>query len=97
MEKENRSSILSAIYSRTKLIGLIALIAEALFLGALATLPSSQILFALLACAFILVICIVGIIYVEAIAERSSNSKTFLDAKHEREESTASSQEQFSN
>ncbi len=94
MEKESRSSILSAIDSRTKLIALITLIAEMLFLGSLSTLPSEQTLYALLACAFILIISIIGIVYIEVIVEGSNKNATAPGANLEREKSTTSSQDQ---
>lgn len=65
MIKEKRSGILATIDSKTKVMGLTALAAEVLFLGALATLPSEQTVWALTICAVILVVTIIGIVIVE--------------------------------
>ena len=65
MVKEEREGILQALDTRTKLLGLIALIAEGLFLGAVTLLPKYQIIYALIVCATILVITILGIVRIE--------------------------------
>ena len=62
MAEEERKGILQALYTRTKVLGLTALIAEALFLGAATLLPEDQVLYALIVCATILVITILGIV-----------------------------------
>lgn len=64
--KETRSSILVSIDTRTKVLALISLIAEALFLGAAFALPKEHILYALVTCAVVLLTMTVGIIYVDA-------------------------------
>jgi len=73
--KESRVGILSTIDTKTKVLALIALIAEALFLGSLTVLPSDQTLYALITCAAILVVTIIGIVIVE-IAETRISSTT---------------------
>lgn len=65
MAEEERKGILQALYTRTKVLGLTALIAEALFLGAAILLPEDQVLYALIVCATILVITILGIVRIE--------------------------------
>ncbi len=81
MSKEKRMNILEIIDSRTKVMALIALIAEALFLGSLATLPPGDVLYALIACAVILVVMLVGIIIVEVTELRTKRSGLESDAK----------------
>lgn len=65
MANEKRTGILQTLDSRTKVLGLIALIAEALFLGAATLLPQNQVLYALLICALILIVTILGIVRIE--------------------------------
>jgi len=65
MAEEKRKGILQALDTRTKVLGLIALISEGLFLGAATKLPESQVLYALIVCAVILVITILGIVRIE--------------------------------
>lgn len=65
MSKEKRTKILAVLDTRTKVLGLISLIAEALFLGSIFTLPKNHIIFALLICAVILIVTIIGIVIIE--------------------------------
>ncbi|KPA17560.1 conserved hypothetical protein, membrane [Candidatus Magnetomorum sp. HK-1] len=76
--KEKKSNILSTIDTKTKVLALISLIAEALFLGSLPTLPSNHTVYALITCATILIISIIGIIMVE-LAEIKSSDKMKAD------------------
>ncbi len=61
----NFAGILDKIDSKTKVLALITLIAEALFLGSLATLPKEQILYALMVCTLVLIVSIIGIVLIE--------------------------------
>lgn len=81
MPNEKRMNILQAIDSRTKVMALIALIAEALFLGSLATLPSSETLYALIACAVILIVTLGGIVLVEVTEIRTKRVALNPDSK----------------
>jgi len=65
MADKKRASILSQIDSKTKVLALIAMIAEALFLGAITVLPKDQVIYGLVVCAAILLVTIVGIVIVE--------------------------------
>lgn len=69
---ESRVGILSTIDTKTKVLALVALIAEALFLGSLIVLPVDQVLYALITCAVILVVTIIGIVIVEIAETRIS-------------------------
>ncbi len=70
MAEETKASILEKIDSKTKVLALVSLIAEALFLASLVTLPKEQTLYALITCAVILVITIIGITIVQVIEAR---------------------------
>ena len=70
-DKKEWAGILANVNTKTKVLGLIALVAEALFLGALTVLRDQQLLFALLACAGILIITIIGIVIVEVTEARA--------------------------
>jgi len=72
--KKEWADILANVNTKTKVLGLIALVAEALFLGALTVLRDQQLLFALLACAGILIITIIGIVVVEVTEARAVRS-----------------------
>lgn len=61
----NRVGILSAVDTKTKLLALIALVAEALFASSLAVLKADQALYALITCAVILAFTIIGIVIME--------------------------------
>lgn len=65
-------SILANLDTKTKVLGLIALIAEAFFLGALTVLRDQQLLFALIACAAILLVTIIGIVVIEVTEARGT-------------------------
>lgn len=62
--------ILRTIDTKTKVLALISLLAEALFGASLTKLPKEQTLYALIVCAAILVITIIGIVIIEV---RSAN------------------------
>lgn len=70
MAEEKRKGILQALDTRTKVLGLIALISEGLFLGAATWLPENQVLYALIVCAVILVVTILGIVRIETFAHK---------------------------
>lgn len=74
MIKEKWSGILASIDSKTKVLALITLIAEALFIAAISVLPAEQIMNALITCAVILVVCVVGIIAIELAEVRSKKT-----------------------
>ncbi len=67
MSENNKewAGILANVDTKTKVLGLIALVAEALFLGALTILRDEQLLFALYTCAGVLLLTIIGIVIVE--------------------------------
>lgn len=73
MNGEKRSNILSQIDSKTKVLALITLIAEGLFLGSLVKLSANQIIYALIICASILVISIIGIVLIELKGDKQSS------------------------
>lgn len=81
MPREKRMDILQAIDSRTKVMALIALIAEALFLGSLAAIPSHETLYALIACVVILVVTLAGIILIEVTELRTKRAGSGSDGK----------------
>jgi len=56
-------------------MGLIALVAEALFLGSLAALPADQTIWALTICAVILIVTLIGIVIVEVTEAKASGSQ----------------------
>ncbi len=72
--KESRAGILSTIDTKTKVLALIALIAEALFASSLPVVRADKVLFlaALITCALILIVAIVGIVIVEVAETRKS-------------------------
>ena len=72
--KREWTNIIAKLDTKTKVLGLIALVAEALFLGALTVLRDQQLLFALLTCAGILIIAIIGIVVVEVTEARVARS-----------------------
>ncbi|GBC61999.1 Uncharacterized protein DENIS_2962 [Desulfonema ishimotonii] len=72
--EEKRSKILQIIDSRTKVMALISIIAEALFLGSLVTLPSDQTLYALIACLSILIVTLIGITIIEYTEVKSTKA-----------------------
>jgi hypothetical protein len=78
MSEAKWSGILQTLDSRTELLGLITLIAEALFLGAAALLPREQVIYALIVCALILIVTIVGIVRIET-ADRGGRAATVTD------------------
>ncbi len=71
-DKKDWAGIISNVTTKTKVLALIALVAEALFLGALTRLQDQQLLYALFACAGILVVTIIGIVVVEVTEARVS-------------------------
>jgi hypothetical protein len=73
MSEENRdwAEILANVDTKTKVLGLIALVAEALFVAALAVLRGQYALYALCACATILVVTIIGIVIIEVTENRA--------------------------
>lgn len=78
MNGDDRKGLLSAVDSRTKVLALIALVAEALFLGSLATLPAEHTIWALAVSATILVVTIVGIVVVEVQVARKAPEPAML-------------------
>jgi hypothetical protein len=67
---QDRPGILKTLDTETKVLGLIALIAEALFLGALTVLREKYLLYALFACVVILLVTIIGIVIVNVARTR---------------------------
>src|SRR4051812_37772555 len=78
MTSEPRGGLLKGIDNRTKVLALICLIAEALFLASLPVLPADQTLYALITCAVILLVMVVGIVFLESrgIGSRALESQT---------------------
>ena len=81
MSNENRMNILQAVDSKTKVMALIALIAEALFLGSLAALPESETLYALIACAVVLIFTLGGIVIIEVAEIRTKRAESTPDGR----------------
>lgn len=81
MSNENRMNILQAVDSKTKVMALIALIAEALFLGSLAALPASETLYALIACAVVLIVTLGGIVIIEVAEIRTKRAASVTDGR----------------
>ncbi|MCK9200617.1 MAG: hypothetical protein M0P59_15035 [Gallionella sp.] len=69
--KKEWGDILAKVNTKTKVLGLIALVAEGLFLGALTILREERLLFALYACAAILLVTIIGIVIIEVTETRT--------------------------
>ncbi len=93
MAGENRATILAAIDSPTKVMALIALVAEGLFLGSLAVIPSADTFWAMIVCAIILVFMIVGIAAVQIVESvmkrpRSGQEDIELDSDDSKSTST---------
>jgi hypothetical protein len=65
MVEESRRSILSAIDSRNKVLALVTLVIEASFLGSIAALPTDRVFGALVVCAAIFAIVVVGVLVLE--------------------------------
>ncbi len=64
-EDQDRKSLLAGLDTRTKVLGLICLIAEALLLAALVKLQGAQVIYALISCALILISTIFVIMRIE--------------------------------
>src|SRR6266446_5531492 len=78
--KKEWSGILKSLDTKTKVFGLIILVVEALFGVAIAFLPREQIIWAMLICAAVLVIGILGIVgpdFYEARSRRSPVAEVF--------------------
>ena len=73
-DKKEWAGILATVNTKTKVLGLIALVTDALFVAALTILRAQQLLFALLACAAILLVTIIGIVVVEVTEVRAAGS-----------------------
>ena len=70
------AEILEKLDPKSRALGLIGLLAEALFVAALFKLPGEQILYALSICALILVFTIAGIVVIETFSSRGSSGMT---------------------
>lgn len=70
--KKEWAQILEKLDPKSRALGLIGFLAEALFVAALFKLPPDQILYALMICAGILVFVIAGIVGIERLSSRSS-------------------------
>jgi hypothetical protein len=79
MTREARGGLLKGIDTWTKVLALVGLIAEALFLGSVAALPSDQTLYALITCAVILVVIVLGIVFLESKSTDSRESDPRLE------------------
>jgi len=77
--EEKKAGILATIDTKTKVLALITLVAEALFLGSLSTLPSQHTIYALITCATILIISIIGIINIELAEIKNKKLNIGLD------------------
>jgi hypothetical protein len=64
--KEKWTDILRSLDSRTKVLGLIILVVEALFVAAIFVMPKEQIVYAIIICAVVLVVGILGIVRIES-------------------------------
>lgn len=75
-DKKSWVAIIPALDTKTKVIGLIALVAEASFLGSLAKLPADQTLYALITCAVLFAISVVGMLSVEIVEKWSARTSS---------------------
>src|SRR5881296_2825907 len=71
-DEKQWANILRNVTTKTKLLGLIALITSALFVGALTRLENRHVLFALLACVAVLLVTIIGIVVDEITEARTA-------------------------
>jgi hypothetical protein len=74
--KEKLSETLRAISNRTRVLALISLIAEGLFVASLFTLPKEHVIFGLGICVAVLVIMILGIVILDRAESKESQNKT---------------------
>jgi hypothetical protein len=65
MVKENRRSILGIIDTKTKVLALVTLVIEATFLGSIAALPKDMVFAALVVCALVFAIVVIGVVMIE--------------------------------
>ena len=75
MAKKTWADIIKQIDTKTQVLALICLVAEALFAASLATLPKEQTIYALIVCAAILMLMIGGIVAIELFGSRKPDSK----------------------
>jgi tetratricopeptide (TPR) repeat protein len=69
---ESRSGVIQSLDTRTKLLGLVALILEATLLGSLALLPEQHRIIAVIVSAAVLVVMIIGMIAIEINSSKQS-------------------------
>lgn len=77
-EKGKWSEIISRIDTRTRLLALLALVAEGIFLYSLHKIPEPQMLTALVICAVFLLLCIAGILIVDVLKGRNESGSPLL-------------------
>ena len=77
--REQKTKILTAIDSKTKLLALIALIAEALFISSIPILDNNDTIYALIICSVILIITIIGIAYFEKKDKKQKKNDKLID------------------
>jgi hypothetical protein len=80
MAKENRKAVLASIDTKTKVLALVTLVIEATFLGSIVALPKDKVFAALVVCAFVFAIVVIGVILIELaeVRRKEPASATFL-------------------
>lgn len=76
MTNKDRKGILSVIDTKTKVLALVTLVIEATFIGSIAALPTDRVFWALVVCATIFAIVVVGVIVLEFQEIRGKKSST---------------------
>lgn len=71
---EKRSSVLDAVSTKTKVVALIALVVEALFLLGAAFLPAEHRIWAFAMCGLLLFVALAGIFYIESLSLGGASS-----------------------
>jgi hypothetical protein len=79
MSDKERNGVLATLDTKTKVFGLIALVLEASFLGSLAVLPKSQVIYGLLIAGVVFVVLVIALIALEK-AEARTESRQQLTA-----------------
>jgi len=80
MAKESRRSILGSIDTKTKVLALVTLVIEGTFLGSIAALPKDAVFGALVVCAVVFAIVVIGVVLIELaeVRRKEQPSAAFL-------------------
>jgi hypothetical protein len=76
MDKEKWSDLVKHADPKTRVLAIISIIAEVLFIGALWKLPNEQTLYALIVCAVIFAISIIGAVVIEVQAKHATRTSS---------------------